>query len=245
MTTSQIVIVLAVSALAAIIKSTTGMGYPLILIPVLALFIDVTEAVALVSPSNFFLNAKLVWSMREQRSQAKTLPRFVAGGVVGSIIGTALLPVLPNNGLRIVLIVVIVLFLFNKLSPRSLSMSDAQSQRLAPGVGLIGGVFQGAAGISGPIVTPWFLSLGLARDTYIYAITSVFALVGLVQLVVLTVQGSFSSDIATVALLLIPLAYLMFPLGKILRERVSVQAFEWIVLGLLALSAVSLAVRLL
>ncbi len=245
MSTSEIVIILGVSCIAALIKSTTGMGYPLVLLPALALFIDVAEAIAIVAPSNLVLNGQLTWKMRERHSEAITLPRFLAGAGLGAIVGTALLPVLPDRGLRVVLIAVIVLFLANRISPRAFAMSHADGQRLAPAVGTVAGLFQGAAGISGPIVTPWFLSLNVARDAYIYAVAMVFALSGVLQIGVLSVQGAFTVPTLLLGLSLIPVAFAIFPLGAIVRDRISVVAFERIVLVLLAVSALSLLVKVL
>lgn len=245
MTTTEIVIILGTAAVAALIKSTTGMGYPLVLLPVLALFIDVAEAIVIVTPSNLVLNSKLTWKMRERHSEAITLPRFLIGTAVGAIIGTALLPILPDRSLRVALIIIIVLFLINRLSPWSFTLSEALGEQLAPPVGVVAGLFQGAAGISGPIVTPWFLSLNLARDAYIYAIGMVFALSGVLQLGVLAIQGSFTRDLFLIGIALIPVAFAIFPLGAIVRNRISVVAFERIVLVLLAASGLSLLVKVL
>ncbi len=245
MSNGEIAVVLAVGAIAALVKSTTGMGYPLVLLPVLVLFIDVAEAIVIVAPSNFMLNGKLMLSMRDHQSEARTLPAFLGGTVVGAAIGTLLLPILPDRSLRIVLVVAIVLFLINRLRPGSADLSESQSRRLAAPVGVVAGGFQGAAGISGPIVSPWFLSVGIGRDAYIFSIATVFALSGLVQIVVLAAQGLFTMTLFLLSVALIPMSYLIFPLGKTLRERVSLEAFERIVLVLLGCSAISLVVKLL
>ena len=245
MSTTEIAIVLGVSCIAALIKSTTGMGYPLVLLPVLALFISVAEAIVIVAPSNLVLNGQLTWKMRERHVEAITLPRFLGGAGVGAVIGTALLPVLPDRGLRIVLIIVIVLFLLNRVSPRTFSLSQDRGEQLAPFVGTLAGLFQGAAGISGPIVTPWFLSLNLVRDAYIYAVAMVFALSGVLQIGVLGVQGSFTWSLFLLGMALIPIAFTIFPLGAKVRDRISIVAFERIVLGLLAVSALSLLIKVL
>jgi len=242
---TEIIIVLVVGALAALVKSTTGMGYPLVMLPVLALFIGIAEALVIVAPSNLFLNGKLMWAMREHRSASATLRPFLVGAVGGAVVGTLMLPFLPDSGLRIVLIIVIVAFLTNRISPRTLTVTEAQSQQYAPAVGGLAGLFQGAAGISGPIVTPWFLSVEPRRDVYILSIATVFAVSGMAQIVVFIAQGAFTWTIVAVAAALIPVAYIVFPVGAFVRERISIEAFERIVLVLLACSAVSLLVKLL
>jgi len=244
MSAAEILIVLAVGSVASIIKSTTGMGYPLILLPVLALFMDVSEAVALVAVPNFVLNAKLVWSLRSSRRESTTLIGFLSGGVVGAVIGTLLLSVLSDDVLRVMLIVVIVAFLANRLRTQNPSLSPRVAHALGPFVGVSAGVFQGAAGISGPIVSPWFLSTGLSRDGYIFSVATVFSMIGLAQIIVLGAQERLGGDSTVVSLLLIPLAFALFPFGRKLRERVSLAMFEYAILVLLAASALSLAIKL-
>jgi uncharacterized membrane protein YfcA len=245
MTTSEIVLVLLVGAAAALLKSITGVGYPLTLLPMLALFMDVSDAVVIVAPSNLFLNVKLVWGMQDERKNTITLPRFLAGGCVGVVIGALALPHLRDETLRWVIVGFIMVFLLNQLTSKALVISEPRGQTLAPWVGSVTGFFQGATGLSGPIVIPWFMSLGLRRDTYIFAVSAVFGLTGLLQIVVFAVQGLFTVELVWLGAALIPMAQLVFPFGKVIRERVSVEAFRRIVLVLLAGSAVSLVARML
>lgn len=245
MTTTEILIVLVVATGASLAKGITGIGYPLIMVPTLALFMDVADAVVIVAPANLFLNVKLIWRMPEERKNAITLPRFLVGGCVGAVIGAIALPNLPDGALRLVLVGIIVLFLANQATSKALVIPESRGQALAPWVGAVSGFFQGAAGLSGPIVVPWFLSLGLKRDTYIFAVAMVFGITGFVQIVVLAVQGVFTAELLLIGAALIPVAQLVFPVGVAVRNRVSVEVFRRLVLLLLALSAVSLVLRML
>ena len=245
MTSTEIFIILGIGIVASLTKSITGMGYPLILLPALALFIDVADAVVLVAPSNLLLNGKLSWGLRQERSKAITIPRFLVGGVVGAAIGTMLLPVLPDRVLRLLLIVIIVLFLVNRLLAKPSAMPRAFAERFSVPVGAVAGLFQGAAGISGPIVSPWFLSLDLRRETYIYSVATVFGVVGIVQLALMIVQGLFTTELVALAAVLVPIALLFFPVGERIRAHISVDVFERLILFLLASSAISLLVKVL
>lgn len=245
MTTTEIVVVVLMAAVAALVKSTTGMGFPLVLLPILALFMDVSDAVVIVAPPNLFLNFWLVLSTRHERQNVPRLPRFTVPSVMGTVLGAALLPVLPGTLMRLALVGVIVLFLANQLSGRSIEVSDARSAQLSPVVGGVAGVFQGAANVAGPIITPWFLMLGLTRDTLVHALASFFALTGTIQLVVFAIRGVLTARLLGLGIALIPVAFLVFPLGVQIRQRISLVAFKRLVLFLLAGSAVSLLVRIL
>ena len=244
MTGVEIALVLVAAALASIVKAITGTGYPLVLIPVLALFGDVADAVVLVALPNLWLNGSLIWQARSSWSEASgELTRFLVASVLGGMTGALLLPILPDRLLRLVLVAVIALFVFNRIRAPEWSIDPAATRRWGPVVGGVSGVFQGAAGISGPIVVPWFLGQRTSRDVYILSVGSAFALSGLAQIVVLGAQGRFTLQILALAVGLIVLVIVSFPVGVRLRERLDVATFERIVVGLLVVSAVSLLAR--
>ena len=245
MTSDQFLLILVIAGVAAVIKSIAGFGYPLLLLPVLAQIIDVVDAVLIIAPSNLFLNIGIAWKLREHHSRATTLKVFTIAGLVGAGVGTLILPLIPEQTFRLLLLVILVAFLFNRLSGLSFTMEDQTAHRLAPIVGGIAGVFQGAAGVSGPIVTPWYLSVDIERDTFIYSIAAFFALTQIGQLGVAAVSNLYTADTILIGLALIPLSLISLPIGAAIRERISVSAFEKLVIGLLAISALTLLARLL
>ncbi len=246
MTTTELVIIIGVAVVAALLKSVTGLGYPLLLVPALALFLDIADAIVIVAPSNLALNAQIAWVNRSHAPGARTLGPFTVAGVVGAVIGTLLLPVLPDRGLRIALVVIIVAFLANRsrkgqdASGRDPSRTDG----LALPVGLVAGVFQGAAGISGPVVSAWFLSRQIAVDAFVLAVTATFAVTGAAQIVVLLLQPEFADDLF-LGLILTPFALLMVPVGGFIRARMGTSRFEQLIIAVLIAAAISLVVRLL
>jgi len=245
MGTEEIILIAAVAAVAALIKSVAGFGYPVLLVPVLSLFIDFVDAVLIVAPSNFLLNLGMVWSLRDHRHDALTLRTFCSFGVAGAIAGTLLLPWIPVDAARVILFVLLVAFLVNRVSPLRVSLSDTSARRYAPLVGAVSGVFQGATGIAGPVVTPWFLSLDRGRQVFVFSITTVFGITGLAQIAVALLDGIFERSTIGVAMLLIPVSILAIPVGARIRERVSVETFEKFVLSLLTLSSLTLLARIL
>ena len=245
MTGDQIFLILGIAGVAAVVKSIAGFGYPLLLLPVLAQFIDVVDAVLIVAPSNLYLNLGIAWKLRETRTEAKTLNVFMVTGLVGAVGGTLLLPLLPVQTFRLILFIILVAFLINRLSGLKFMMADETAHRLAPVVGGVAGLFQGAAGVSGPIVTPWFLCVDVNRDTFIFSIASFFALTQIGQMIVAAIQQLYNRDSIIIGLLLIPLGILSVPVGAIIRERISVTAFERVVIVLLTISATTLLLRLL
>lgn len=242
MSTTELVIIIGVTVIAALLKSITGLGYPLLLVPALALFLDIADAIVIVAPSNFVLNAQIAFVNRSQASAARTFRPFMFAGVAGTILGTLLLPILPDRALRIALILIVVAFVIRRQRTSERERDSTSTDNFASPIGFISGVFQGATGVSGPVVSAWFLSRQLAVDCFVFAVTASFAVHGGVQLLVLLFQPQFSDDLL-LGLILAPFALLMVPVGAFLRKRLDTSRFEQLVIAVLIAAALSLLAR--
>ena len=244
MSTNELIIIIGVAVIAALLKSITGLGYPLLLVPVLALFLDIADAIVIVAPSNLVLNGQISWVNRSHKSGARTLKPFALVGIAGTIVGTILLPILPDRGLRIALIGIVVAFIISRRSKAddAVERDPTSTDRYAGGVGFVAGIFQGAAGVSAPVVSAWFLSRQIAVDAFVFAVTASFTLHGSVQLLVLLFQPQFSDELL-LGLILVPFALVMVPVGAFLRKRLNAARFEQLVIAVLIVAAISLFVR--
>ncbi len=243
MTPGQIVVVLLAAVVASLVKALLGSGYPLILVPAIALFLTVEDAVVIVAPANVALNLVIAYELRRYHDRSSGQSWFVASAVLGAAIGTLLLPVLPDRALRLTLVIVIGLFVVNRLRRVERNLAPATARRFTPIVGGIAGLFQGAAGVSGPIVAPWYLSLGLDRETFVYSVTVVYGLSSGMQLLVISTSGLFTTERLVLGLVLVPLSLAVTPAGSRLRGRIQPVLFERLVIGVLVLSAISLVIR--
>ena len=240
MSGEELAIVFVASAAGALIKGVTGMGYPVVAVPLLSLAMGVEDAVVVVALPNFAANAFLGWEARDARSEARDLPRFLLLGIVGAVVGTLLLVDLPETPLALALAGTVVAFVVLAVRHPEREVSAATSHRWAPVVGAVTGLFQGAIGVSGPVVASWFHGYRLSPRGYVFTITAVFGVTGLTQIVVLAVQGQFEADRLLAALLAGIAVAAMIPLGLALRSRLDRTGFERAVLGVLLLSAVAL-----
>ncbi len=124
-----------------------------------------------------------------------------------------------------------------------LRVGPVRSKRLAPAVGVVAGGFQGAIGISGPIVGSWIHSYRLRRGAHILSVTTLFMLTGFTQLVVLIGHGEFDGPGARPRCSPASRCSAPIPLGTRLRDRVSVRGFDLAIVGVLSVSAVALAIE--
>lgn len=239
---TELAIVLVAVVIGAIAKAVTGMGLPLIVIPIASLFIDVNDAIVVIAFPNLLANAYLAGRERTSYNETRDLPTLAIAGVIGAVAGTLLLVNIPERPLVIAVIVAIVGYVVLFFAHPELRIGPERSKRFAPAVGGIAGVFQGAVGISGPIVGSWIHSYRLPRGAHIFSVTSLFFITGLAQLIVLIATGELSGRVVATLLACIPVVAVI-PIGTRLRNSVSVRGFDLAIVGMLVVSALALTLQ--
>jgi uncharacterized protein len=239
---TELAIVLAAVVIGSIAKAVTGMGLPVIAIPIAALFVDIETAVVVIAFPNVLANTVLAARERHSWHETRDLPVLAVAGIIGAVAGTILFVNVSETPLIVAVIVAIIGYVVLFFAHPDLRTTPARSRTLAPPVGLTAGIFQGAIGISGPIVGSWIHSYRLARSAHILSVTTLFMLTGLTQLVVLIANGELSGRVTATVLACIPVLGAI-PLGTWLRDRVSVRGFDLAIIAMLTVSAIALALE--
>lgn len=243
MSTTELIVVGVASALAMLAKSATGLGYPLIAIPILAPLIGIETAVAVVTLPNAMANLLVGWRTRQARSETRDVFVLTATSAIGAVAGTFVLVSTPERPLLIVLAAAVLLFVVRSLWYGDVSVSPEAARRASPAVGLVSGVMQGAVGVSGPIIGSWLYAYRLPRDAYIFSLSVLFLVAGLAQITSLASIGAYDSDRLVAAAVGFGPVLAVLPAGEYLRARLSGSQFDRVVLALLAASGVTLVVR--
>ncbi len=161
-----------VVAVAACVQATAGMGFALILSPVLLVALAPTTAIVLVTVLGLTLNL-LVLGRRGTRPHVawdEAVP-IVLAAIPGSVCGLLVLRSLPKPGLEIgVGLLVVLLTLARVFSPET--RAPALPGRMLRGrlaVGMLSGALSTATGVSGPPLALWLsgrrLRFTTIRDT--------------------------------------------------------------------------------
>lgn len=237
-----VIIVLAILA-GAVVKSVSGMGLPVIAVPLITLVLPLEEAVVVTALPGLAVNGVIGWRERSHVDQTRDLPVLATTGVVGAAFGTLLLVHLPEEPVLIALAVIVLCYVALALVRPTFRLAPVTATRWAPAVGLSAGVMQGATGISGPITGTWIHAYRLPRDAHVLAVTVLFFMAGIGQTVPLVASGAFDG-LWVAALVGVPIALAMIPFGARVRGRLSGRAFDLVVLGALMISAVTILVRL-
>src|SRR5262245_42019738 len=145
--------------LSAVVKGAIGFGFPTLGTPLLALVVDVKTAVVLLIVPNIAMDS--LQAVRHGGVFA-TLRRFavlIAGGALGTIVGTRLLAVLSARTATLLLgatVVGVVLLSVTRWSPR---VSAARARWLDGPVGVATGIIGGITNVPGTPLVLYFYAL--------------------------------------------------------------------------------------
>jgi len=239
----EIAVCMAAIVIGIGVKAVTGMGFPLIAIPVVALFVSVEDAVVVIALPNVIMNAVICWRTRRESLHTRDLPVLATASIVGAVIGTGLLVSMPERPLILALAFTVFAYVGYAVTRSEGQLSPQTTRRWSPAVGLVAGVMQGAVGISGPPVAAWIHAYRLPPSAFVFSVSLLFLVAGAVQLALFVGYGMLAGPRLWIALAAIPLVLGMIPLGERLRVRLGAHRFDRVVLAVLLLSGASLLVR--
>lgn len=229
--------------LGGFVKGATGAGAPLVAVPVMAAFFDMTLAILVMLVPNFVMNATQVWSYRASIRPARIAALMSVGAVPGMFLGTLLLTRAPEEALYVGLGLLLTGYVGLRLADPRFTLPRDMAIRLSLPVGLLGGVMQGAAGTSGPLALMFLSTQNLARPMFIGTISTFFLVNAAIQVPALWLEGLLTSRWLGISTLALIPAGLCLPLGNRLGRRMTPEAFNRWVLILLAILAVRLLWR--
>jgi uncharacterized protein len=231
-----LIVVLAISA-GAFMKGVTGSGLPVLAVPVIAGFVGVEEAVVVMAIPGVVTNTWLIWQHREYLRETRDLPALVATGVVGVAAGTWLLTRVDHRVLSVALAGVIGLYLVVFFTRPDFRLGAALTRFTSPPLGLVAGALQGATGVSGPLLATYLHGYRLHQRAYLLAISTLFQVFALVQVVTLSVLHLYTTRRFLLSLLAVVPIMAVLPLGSRLARTMSRRAFDLAVLGVLLLTS--------
>jgi uncharacterized membrane protein YfcA len=235
-------IILAVAgiALGGFLKGATGAGAPVVGVPVLALIFGVPKAVAVFSVLNLVSNLWQGYAYRQHRGNKRFVWGLAIAGGLGAVVGSVLLANLPTEVLMGGLAVIVFLYIVLRLARPDWSLARERGETMAPAVGFLGGVMQGAGGISAPVSVTYLNAMRLDRNEFIATITVFFTAMSALQVPALIALGVLTWQTTGFALVAAVPLFAAMPVGAWAARRLSKDAFDRMILILLAVIAVRL-----
>ena len=187
---SSLELLLIVSALVfgGFCKGFSGMGVPVIAVPVIASVTDLTFAIIMIAIPSVVPNFYQVWMYRQSWNRQFPLPSLSILSVIGSGVGIfVLLNAEPKLLIQILGGLIIIYVISRRLNPFDLSNTSAKL--LAGPVGFFSGLAGGTTGVSAPVILMYLTSLNLSRETFIFSISVYFIAMGSGQFIWLAVSN--------------------------------------------------------
>lgn len=237
MSYENLLLVFVAFALGGILKGAIGAGAPILAVPIMAILVDVPFAVAVFIMPNILSNSVQGWQCRAHIPDKKFTMKFALAGLVGAAFGTVALAGLSSAILTTSVAVIVLVYVTFRLIQPGWIMDMKLANRLAVPVGTVGGILQGATGLSAPVSITFVNALRLERKQFIVTMSLFFSSMALAQLPVQIALGIMTPErFAYSVLAAIPLVAFM-PVGGFLARHVSREVFDRIILSLLTLLA--------
>jgi len=236
----ELIVIIAALALGGLLKGVTGVGLPLITIPVMAGFLGVERAVITMIIPSLILNAYQVWTHRDQASHVPEWRRLLLAGVPGAAFGATVLYLASERFLATVLAVWLVGYVLVRLAHPSLSLSMRTRLTWSPVVGAAAGALQAATGISAPIVAAYADALGVRPRAYVFAVCAPFGAFAAAHLAIVIGSRLYTPELLGQSLLAVIPAVAFIPVGVWLRQFIKQRVFE----SLVRLTLVVMATKL-
>lgn len=228
---------------AAGVKGAIGFGFPTVSTPLLALFVDVKQAVALLIVPNIAMDAIQAARRGGLLATVRRFAVLVGFGAAGTVVGTRLLTVLSARTATLILGATVLSFVALNATRWTPRVRPGAERWLDPLVGFGGGVVGGLTNVPGTPLVMYFYALGLAKPEFVRAVAVTFVLYKLFQLGAVTWYGLMSWPLLGLSALLTVVALAGFRGGLAIQDRLDQRTFNRVVLGYLGVLGAGLIVR--
>jgi hypothetical protein len=217
---------------AAFTKGILGFGVAIITIPLMSVFVGPKTAIVLMSVPSVLNNLLIVWQGRDSSSLPlirRIMPLLIMG-CLGIIIGSFLLVYLRPELVMISLGLITVLFVLSDKWRKDWQIPPKQERYWATPVGFVAGFLGGVSGISGPLLVAYLYSLKLDKQKFVYAISTLFLLFTIAQVISLSFLNVYTTENVLISLTYIVPLILGTAAGRKAQAKISQELFNRLVL---------------
>jgi len=236
-------LVIAALLCASFIKGATGLGFPLIATPAIALLLDIRTAVTVLILPNLFMDSAQTIRDGLPYEVFRRFSNLIAPTIIGVFLGTMVLVRTPLWILNLCLGVMVLAFVLSNLLKLHFVISARSEKILSPVFGFLSGFLNGMTNAAGPTLAIYLYSLKLEKRTFVKSIATIFVTTKLSQLVAISTWNLFNRETITLSIQVLLLTLAGFYAGIKAQDRVNQVTFNRGLLALLSLIGVILIVR--
>ncbi|HEY1269363.1 MAG TPA: sulfite exporter TauE/SafE family protein [Candidatus Binatia bacterium] len=235
--------VAAALLLAAFVKGTSGMGFPMIATPMVALLLDIRTAVVILIIPNLLMDATQIFRRSLSIEIFLRFKWLLLWTILGVFLGTRVLVMLPGWILNLTLGVTVLAFVVWSLLRLELRISARLEKILSFVVGIVGGFLNGMTNAAGPVPAIYLYSLRLPKVEFIKSIATIFIVTKLSQLAAVSTWNLFDRARLELSLGVTLFVLAGFYLGLKAQDRVNQETFNRALLAILFAVGVALIWR--
>jgi uncharacterized protein len=225
------------------VKGATGLGFPLIATPTVALLLDIRIAITILILPNLLMDVTQVFRDGFPYQVLQRFKSMIGLTIVGVFLGTMVLVLLPLWVLNLCLGIMVLLFVASNLMKFNFTITPAAEKFLSPFFGFISGFLNGMTNAAGPTLAIYFYSLKLEKRIFVKSIATIFVITKASQLVAVSTWNLFNWSTITLSIQVVLFTLLGFYAGLKTQDRINQRNFNRSLLVLLFLVGVVLIVR--
>lgn len=225
-TETYIAYIFCVFILSSFLQTVTGFGYAIITAPLLALVLGAKETVMLVMLTGLIIRLFLARATRNQGS-FKAIFFVVTASVVGAIPGAYVMTQISNEGLK--LFIGLLLLLFTGFLWKNFSLPFRHNKAIEALIGLVSGFLSTTTGINGPPIVLYYLNANAEANRVEFRanLTRYFLLINIASIIFSTIAGTLKlGELWLYTLLAIPALAIGFYAGEKMFHRISAAALR-------------------
>lgn len=200
----------------AVLRGFTGFGFALVAVPLLSLVLAPVAAVPIVLLLEIVASLQLLPSVW-RHAQWRVVLMLTGGAALGTPIGLYGLAMLPAELMRLAIAVVVLATAL--LMAAGLRFRRRPGRRAAVGAGIVSGILNGGAAMSGPPVVLFFLASPTAITVGRASLLLYFLLADVIGAGLAAVSGLVSGQVVLLTAMLAPTLFIGQAIGaKLFRE---------------------------
>ena len=228
---------------ASFVKGATGLGFPLIATPTVALLLDIRVAVTVLILPNLMMDTTQVFRDGFPYATLRRFRSMIGLTIIGVFLGTMVLVRTPLWVLNLCLGIMVFVFVVSNLLQYEFTISPTAEKSLSPIFGFISGFLNGMTNAAGPTLAIYFYSLKLEKRNFVKSIATIFCITKLAQLVAVSTWNLFDWSTLALSIQVVLFSLIGFFAGLKTQDRVNQRTFNRGLLVLLTVIGTLLIVR--
>jgi len=228
---------------ASFVKGATGLGFPLIATPTVALLLDIRTAVTVLILPNLLMDITQVFRDGFPYATLRRFRSMIGLTIIGVFLGTLALVHTPLWILNLCLGIMVIAFVACNLLQLDLTISPSAEKSLSPIFGFVSGFLNGLTNAAGPTLAIYFYSLQLEKRFFVKSIATIFCITKIAQLAAVSTWNLFNWHTLTLSLQVILFSLLGFVVGIKTQDWVNQKTFSRGLMMLLTVVGILLIAR--